>query len=142
MKYDWAKFNNESRKLFAQHVSFDSVDPVGDQANFVRLLCETDNFHPFYSDAEFRLSDIFSEFACMPQKCNYRSIDSYWQWREAKQELIECVREWFLEMYAKVEDYYLEKRNFPDCYIAPKHIAFDVDSISNSAIIKLMGRCK
>lgn len=142
MKYDWAKFVKESRKLFAQHVAFDSVDPAGDKANFVFLLHETDNFHPFYSDAEYRLNDIFSEFACMPRKCNYRSIDSYWHWREAKLELIDCVRDWLYEMYVMVEDYYLEKQNFPNCYIAPKHIAFNVDSIPDSAIIKLMGRCK
>jgi hypothetical protein len=77
------------------------------KAKFKHLLFETDTFHPFDSD-----SALDRALTKMPLRCNYRSCDSYWAFKDGKELMYSAICDMLDEVEYLVEDYFDNAYNF------------------------------
>lgn len=115
MKSNWAAVVQELRKLTYESVAF-----KGAGKEYLRLhLFQTDTFHPFYTSAE---EDMDRALKNMPDgRCNYKSCDSYWAFKDGKQDLQDAIVDWLYEVECMVIDHFADAWNFAPGY-NPKDI--------------------
>lgn len=120
MKYNWPKVIDEFRKIVKEGVSFVGPEHA---AEFRFELRETDRFHPWNSD------DMLDRaLSRMPSRCDYRSLKSYWAWRDGRYAIENALDEMLFEVEEIIRDYYLEPRNFAPGYILPTEVCFAWES--------------
>ena len=116
MKYNWPKVNEAFRTELAKHVVFYSEDPKDSDRqvvdkdwkdHFTYYMRSTDNFHSFNSDG-----DLCDALARMPNRCNYRSVKSYWAFKDGKEQILDALFNMCCEVSALIQDYYSERWNF------------------------------
>jgi len=122
MKYNWPAVMKELKKILIENVKifhreYDK-NPSEAWINHLKAeLSHTDRFHPV--DCEQYLCKMLNR---IPDRCNYRSVKSYWDYKHAKssffQEADNCLR----EMQEYVQDYYSTMWNFAPGTKVPEKI--------------------
>ncbi len=138
MKTNWPSVVTELRKIMAASVTFEDPDPevVRDLAGYFRLtMFQTDNFHPWNSDGE--LSRALER---MPDRCNYRSIKSYWDFKNGRYRVEDALDEVLCEMEDTIRDHFEDSWNFAPGYKKPDEIVFA--EIPNSAVARIIRAAK
>jgi hypothetical protein len=125
MKTNWPAVVKEYRKILVENVKFFKViDDFGtiDKSfteYFRMTVHQTDNFHPWNSDGE-----LSRALARMPIRCNYRSIKSYWAFKNGKENIANAIYEMLTEAEDIINDHFSDSWNFPPGYVAPDEIEF------------------
>lgn len=122
MKFDWAKLVREMRIRMSEMVTFEGQDRAHtlDLIGYFRMtIMETDTFHPFDNDR-----DLDRAFSRLPERCNYRSVDAYWHYKNARQEVISWMYDYFVAMETLIRDHFSNPMNFPPGYMPPKSVKF------------------
>ena len=125
MKTNWPAVVKEYRKILVENVKFFKViDDFGtiDKSfteYFRMTVHQTDNFHPWNSDGE-----LSRALARMPIRCNYRSIKSYWAFKNGKENIANAIYEMLSEAEDIINDHFGDSWNFPPGYVAPDEIEF------------------
>lgn len=114
MKFNWPKVIEEFRAIVEEGVSF-TTSTNGSAFRFE--LRETDRFHPFDSD-----DTLDRALQGMPVRCDYRSIKSYWAWKDGKIIIQEALDEMLYEVEESIRDYYSNSWNFAPGTELPKKI--------------------
>lgn len=116
MKANWSAVIDEFRAIVKEGVSF-----VGPE-HAVQFRCElreTDRFHPWNSD------DMLDRaLSRMPKRCDYRSLKSYWAWKDGRLDIQEALDEMLYEVEDTIRDYYSEPWNFAPGYVLPREVRF------------------
>ena len=122
MQYNWPKVVDLLRQFAQNRTKIlgkgpeDTLDFMG----HLRLQMQhTDTFHPWNSDGE--LSRALDR---MPKRCDYRSIKSYWAWKDGKERLADACYEVLCEMEETIEAHYMDSWNFAPGYHKPLAIEF------------------
>ena len=104
MKYNWANVSTELRKIVLENVTL-----PGSANNHMRyIMSETDNFHPW--DTDIDLCDALKRHP--KGQCNYRSCVSYWEFKDAKDFVLDGIYVCLEEMGEKITEYYSDRYNF------------------------------
>lgn len=104
MKYSWAKANEKFRNLLWANLQVDNKEC----AYFVgRMLLATDQFHPI--DGDYEMQRALNK---MPKYCNYRSIKSYWAFKEGKELIGDALFLMFEEIFERITEYMRTPYNF------------------------------
>lgn len=122
MKYSWSQVVDEFRKILCENVTFVGVDASHSKdlnGYFAMTVRETDRFHPFNSDGE--LSRALDR---MPKRCDYRSIKSYWAWKNGRYAVEDALFEMLLECMDDIRDHFEDSWNFSPGYRKPVEIKF------------------
>lgn len=139
MRTNWPAVVTEFRKVLVENIKFFDVDEETnfgsinkDLTEYFRMsVFDTDNFHPWNSDGE--LSRALER---MPIRCNYRSIKSYWAFKDGKDEIANAIYEMLTEVEDTVNDYFSDRWNFPPGYTPPDEIEFaDWDKVVNDRLV-------
>ncbi len=139
MKYNWPAVVKEYRKILVENVKFFDVDEETGLGTinkdftgyFSIQVHQTDTFHPFNSDGE--LSRALDR---MPVRCNYRSIKSYWEFKDGKDNIANAIYEMLSEAEDTINDHFADSWNFPPGYAAPDEIEFpDWDRLVTDRLI-------
>ena len=121
MKYNWSNVYQEIKQYLIRNVQFTSSCPAlsaGYQRHFVDTMLDTDRFWAFDNDG--LLSTALHQ---MPDRCNYRSIKSYWATKKGREKVeyaLECV---LYEMMENIDAYYANPMNFPNVVELPTSIS-------------------
>lgn len=131
MKYNWAAVVQELRKVAVENITFP------DRATkdyFHMMMFQTDTFHPFWTAGEEELSIALGR---MPSgRCNYRSCDSYWLWKDGKRDMADALFQWFWDVEDIVAEHFADKWNFPDDEQMSFKINFpDWDALTNPRLV-------
>jgi hypothetical protein len=116
MKFNWPAVVEEFRKIVQEGVSFSKQDETD---GFHFELRQTDRFHPFDSDGE-----LDRALQKMPKRCDYRSLKSYWAWKNGKYAIEEALDEMLYEVEDAIRDHYSNSWNFAPGFRLPKEINF------------------
>jgi len=125
MKYSWSQVVDEFRTILIQNVSFVGQTELHTKTlngYFAMTVRETDIFHPFNSDGE--LSRALDR---MPKRCDYRSIKSYWAWKNGRMVVEDALFEMLQECMDDIRDHFMNGWNFPPGYRKPVEIKFGWD---------------
>ncbi len=147
MKYNWPKINEAFRAEVVKHVEFYSEDPndsdlqVVDKDwkdHFAYYMRSTDTFHPFNSDG-----DLCRALERMPTRCNYRSIKSYWDFKEGKERILDALFDMCQEVDDLIRDYYSDRWNFEPGLKLPCEIETTIwDNVVPMMMPKIMKAAK
>jgi hypothetical protein len=122
MKYDWAKLVHEMRIRMMEMTTIEGQDHAHtmDLVGYFRMtMRDTDTFHPFHED---RYLD--KAFAGLPERCNFRSVEAYWKYKNARQNVISWMYDYFVQMETLIRDHFSNPMNFPPGYMPPKKVEF------------------
>jgi hypothetical protein len=122
MKNNWPAVVKEFRsivlanvKLYGEHTP--AKPSEGFMGYFKIQLKETDTFHPFDTDGE--LSRALDR---MPERCNYRSCESYHAWKDGRCDIADALYAMLTEASELIEDHFGNAWNFPPVYKPPLRI--------------------
>ena len=110
MKYNWPKVVEAFRAEIVKHVVFKDKNGKVDQGwmeEFAYIMRATDTFHPWDSDGE--LSRALER---MPQRCDYRSIKSYWAFKRGKEAILDALYSMCQDVGDIIHDRYDTAWNF------------------------------
>lgn len=122
MKFDWAKLVHEMRIHMLEMVTIEGQDREHtlNLVDDLRMtMKETDTFHPF--DRDRYLEKAFTR---LPERCNYRSVEAYWSYKNAKEECISWMYDYFVGMETLIRDHFSNPMNFPPGAMPPKSVEF------------------
>lgn len=129
---NWAAVVKELRRVLGENVTFSSNEYLT-HFNFENL--ETDSFHPFDDDAEYRMSRVLNS---MPVRCDYRSCVSLHNWQDYRWQMEEAIVLWLEATEYLVRDYYGDSWNFFPGYRPPESIVFaDWDQVSTKVFARV-----
>ena len=135
MIYNWPKVVQEFRKIAVENIKFEGARAEALARRFNHTMFATDQFHPFDSDGE-----LSKELNNIPRWPNYRSIDSYWDWKRGREWVRDALFNVFEEMECLIEEYYADCWNHPPGYVNPEKIVMpnweDVATKSFARIIR------
>lgn len=121
MKYNWSNVYQEINQFLICNVRLTGARPelsAGYQRHFVDTMLGTNQFWAFDND-----SLLDNALSRMPDRCNYRSIKSYWAAKKGREKVeyaLECV---LYEMMENINAYYADPMNFPDGVELPTSIS-------------------
>jgi hypothetical protein len=118
MKYSWSAVVNELRNAVLKNVSFkcETKAQEKDMTEYFRIMMvETDTFHPWNTDGL-----LSRELSKLPQRCNYRSIFSYWAWKNGRYKVEAILGDVFGEMEDNIFEWFGNPWNHPPGYKAPE----------------------
>lgn len=122
MQYSWPKAL-DIVKQFAQNrtkiLGAYPAETIDYMRYFANHLHNTDTFHPWDSDGE--LSRALDK---MPKRCDYRSIKSYWAWKNGMMKVEDACFEILEEMEGITKDWFDDRWNHPPGYVKPLSIEF------------------
>lgn len=126
MQYSWPKVVELFRNFAQNRTKFLGKTPqetLGYAFYLREEMRHTDRFQPCNSDAE--LSRALEK---MPKYCNYRSIKSYWAWKNGKEALADACYSILLEMEELITEWFNHPWNHPPGYVKPLSIEFAFDA--------------
>jgi len=122
MRFNWALLVDLLREEMIEATKIEGQNPAHtkDLNGYFRMTMRgTDTFHPFGHDR-----DLDGAFTRLPSYCNYRSIDSYWGYKGAMEELVSRTYDYFIAMETLIRDHFANPWNFPPRYSPPKSVEF------------------
>lgn len=141
MDTNWPAVVKEVRAIMLSHVKIYNNGKLDKHAmeEFSFDMINTDNYHPWNSDGELSRS-----LDRMPIRCNYRSVDSYWDWKNGKYNVVDALHDVFNEMQDIIQDTLTNEWNFEPGYKMPEQIIFPTDwsIISTKAVSRIMRAAK
>lgn len=126
MKYNWSKVVDELRQIVIKNTVFKGANENRTKelhAYFKLMMLETDTFHPYNSDG-----NLSRELDRMPDRCNYRSVESYWEWKDSREDVMVALMEVYDEINDLIEEHFADPWNFPPGYTPPVSITFRKDN--------------
>jgi hypothetical protein len=81
----------------------------------------------------------------MPDRCDYRSIRSYWAYKHGREAIAEAIDYCLEEMFSEIEEYYSNGWNFPPGFKLPHRISddtFDWDLLDRKAVSRFIKAAK
>lgn len=133
MKYSWSQVIDEFRTILIQNVSFVGQTETHTKdlnGYFAMMIRETGRFHPFNSDGE--LSRALDR---MPKRCDYRSIKSYWAWKNGRMIVEDALYEMLLECMGDIQEHFMDTWNFHPGYRKPLEIRFGWDDCDSQNLV-------
>lgn len=125
MRFNWSAVINEFRKILCENVTIVGVNDTHSKdlnGYFKMTVRETDRFHPWNSDGE--LSHALDK---MPKRCDYRSIKSYWAWKNGRTTVEDALFEMLQECMDNIREHFEDSWNFSPGYRKPVEIKFSWD---------------
>jgi hypothetical protein len=112
MKNNWPAVVKEFRSIVLANVKlYGAQNPKQVSKGFTEYfkiqLNQTDTFHPFDTDGE--LSRALDN---MPERCNYRSCDSYHAWKDGRCDIADALYAMLTEASELIEYHFSDKWNF------------------------------
>jgi hypothetical protein len=140
MKYNWPAVVTEFRKIMSSQVKlYSQRDDKNISEDFMEYfntqLFETDTFHPFDTDGE--LSRAMDR---MPARCDYRSIKSYWAFKDGKENIADALYSMMFEVSDLVEDHFSNVWNFAPGVKLPERIVMPKDwsDIADKSVARIL----
>jgi hypothetical protein len=141
MNTNWPKVVKEFRTIMLSHVKIYNNGKLDDKAmrDLKFDMDVTDNYHPWNSDGELSRS-----LDRMPEHCNYRSVDSYWNWKNGKSYIEDALYNVLNEMQDIIQDTLTNEWNFEPGYKMPEQIIFPTDwsTISTKSVGRIIRAAK
>lgn len=140
MKYNWPAVVTEFRKIMLANVKLYSTHnpkkvSEGYTDYFKIQLFQTDTFHPFDTDGELsRALDM------IPNRCNYRSCDSYRAWKDGRLDIADALYSMMTEVSELVEDHFSNAWNFAPGVKLPERIVMPTGwtDIADSSVARIL----
>ena len=141
MKYNWPEVVDAFKEEMLKNLVLSGHNDryLRELREYVEIeMMETDCFHPFDSDGELSIA-----LKKMPNYCNYRNIDSYWNWKDGRMLVEDALTEVYFEMEDKIRGWLGNRWNHPPGYYIPK-VSFKVSpyALAAKTIGKIMGAAR
>ena len=114
MKTNYSAVIEVLRRIALKNIKLDK-----DQDYFEEMMLATDDYHPFDSEGEHMLSKALDS---LPVRCDYRSVKSYWAWKDGREYLEEAIAQFLEDTEYMVQDHCGNAWNFPPGYVLPERI--------------------
>ena len=122
MQHNWPKVVKAIRKIALNRTKIIGSHAADSSAFMLDLrvnMNETDRFHPFDTDG-----DLDRAISRMPDRCNYRSIKSYWAWKNGRIRIEDECLNVLDELEGLRTNFFEDSWNFAPGYRKPKEIIF------------------
>jgi len=142
MKHNWPEVVGVINRFVAHRTKILARTPnetLWNSYYFRQHLFHTDVFHPIGSEGQ-----VGRALSLMPKSCNYRSVKSYWAYKNGKEQLVDACYEILTEMEEAIQAWHSNVWNHGPNYQVPLEVTFDSEAEGDAVVLarQLIALCK